>query len=277
MNNYLSNQSCMFAFNIWDFNSARYIMDAANSRQKSVILQTSEGIFRNADAPALRDFVSEYAKKKEMNVWLHLDHCRDMDTILNAIKCGWDSVMLDASNRPLSENIALTKVVMEEAHKKGVLVETEIGQIKGIEDDTQFEESTVADKDEIQEFLHQVKPDMLAVAFGNAHGMYKGTPKLHFELIDYVAELTDIPFVVHGGSGLTEAILRILIKKSNVKKINISTEVKMAYRAGILLSMEQGLLRENGFQAAHVEENIKNAIYTMALGKLGLLERDILT
>lgn len=271
MNNYLSGQKCVFAFNIWDFNSAKAIMDAAASERKPVILQTSAGIYRKMDAQELRRFISTYSRKKNIHVWLHLDHCRDMETIHSAVSSGWDSVMLDASDRPLSENITLTKNVIEEAHGKGVLVEAEVGQIKRTEDKVHVTEAAIADKEEIRYFVRNVKPDMLAVAFGNAHGIYKGNPKLHFELIDYVAGLTDIPFVVHGGSGLDDMVLKKLADTSNVRKINISTEVKMAYRRGIMLSLEQGLLEESGFQAIPVEDKIHDAIWLTAKEKIGLL------
>lgn len=271
MNNYLSEQDCMFAFNIWDFNSARAVMDAAAYQHQSVILQTSAGIYRKIDARMLRQFVTTYAVTRNIHVWLHLDHCRDVETIHEAVKCGWDSVMLDASSCSLNENIVLTKSVIELAHKNGVLVEAEVGQIKGAEDDMVVAENTVADEKDIRYFLQSVKPDMIAVAFGNAHGIYKGSPHLHYELIDYLAEISDIPFVVHGGSGLNHEILRKLIQKRNVKKINISTEVKMAYREAILLCVEQGLLESDKFQPISVEEKIHDAVLNMAKEKMELL------
>lgn len=271
MNNYLSEQSCVFAFNIWDFNSAKSVMDAAASVQKPVVLQTSDGIYQRVDASMLRYFVSSYAEKRGIQVWLHLDHCMDVETIHDAVIRGWDSVMLDASSRPLDENIRLTNTVIEAAHEKGVLVEAEIGQIKGIEDDVIAAEDAIADKEEIRYFLQHVKPDMLAVAFGNAHGIYKGSPKLHFDMIDYVAGITDTPFVVHGGSGLNHGILKQLVQKNNVKKINISTEVKMAYRRAIWMSMEHGLLEEDNFQPISIENRIHDAIRLMAKEKIELL------
>lgn len=271
MNNYLLEPSCMFAFNIWDFTSARSVMDAAASIRKPVILQTSAGIYQKTDARMLRQFVSTYAETRNVQVWLHLDHCRDVETIYDAVKCGWDSVMLDASSCSLNENMNLTNSIIEFARKNGVLVEAEVGQIKGTEDDMLVAEETIADKEEIRHFLKNVKPNMIAVAFGNAHGIYKGSPQLHFELVDYLAEISDIPFVVHGGSGLSPEILRKLIQKRNVKKINISTEVKMAYRKAILLCVEQGLLETDKFQPIAVEEKIHDAIFSMAKEKMELL------
>jgi len=271
MNNYLLGQDCVFAFNIWDFNSAKSVMDAAASIHKSVILQTSSGIYRKIYAQMFRQYISAYAAAKDIHVWLHLDHCKDVETIRDAVECGWDSVMLDASSCSLNENIALTQSVVELAHKNGVLVEAEVGQIKGTEDDILATEDTIADIEEIRYFLQRVKPDMIAAAFGNAHGIYKGSPRLHFEIIDYLAEISDIPFVVHGGSGLNHEILKKLIQKKNVKKINISTEVKMAYQKAVFLCMEQGILETDRFQPISVEEKIHDAILFMAKKKMELL------
>jgi len=112
---------------------------------------------------------------------------------------------------------------------------------------------------------------MLAVAFGNAHGMYKGRPELDYDLIDYVAQISNIPFVVHGGSGMGDEEIHKLSQVDNVRKINISTEVKLAYRKGILLSLKNGFLEEEGFQASRVEELIYKAIFQMAYQKLKII------
>ena len=124
----------------------------------------------------------------------------------------------------------------------------------------------------IDEFIENTNMDMIAVAFGNAHGAYKGTPKLNYEIVRYVTGKTDVPFVVHGGSGLSNDILKELMSIKGVNKINISTDVKMAYREGILKSLEQKLFDEDGFQALCIEDNIYNSIKKMAESKIKLLD-----
>jgi fructose-bisphosphate aldolase class II/tagatose 1,6-diphosphate aldolase GatY/KbaY len=262
---------CLLAFNIWDVNSAKAVVDAAAERKKNIILQTSSGIYNQIDAKETRAFIKSYADKKKIRVWLHLDHCKNMKIIEDAIAMKWDSVMIDASDLSIQENIDKTKRVIEMAHKVGVLVEAEVGQIKGTEENINIQEHRIASHEEIRKFLTETEVDMLAVAFGNAHGMYKGKPKLDYNLIDYVSQISKIPFVVHGGSGMEENEIRKLSQKENVKKINISTEVKLAYRNGILKSLEEGLLEEEGFQATLVEKSIYEAIYRMAFDKLGII------
>ncbi|MBP2657237.1 MAG: ketose-bisphosphate aldolase [Firmicutes bacterium] len=264
-------KECLFAFNIWDVNSAKAIIDAAAERNKNVILQTSPGIYKDMDVKETRAFVKSYAERKKINVYLHLDHCKDLTVIEDAISMEWDSVMIDASDLSLHENIQKTNQVIQMAHKRNVLVEAEIGQIKGTEDNIDMQENRISSRQDIKRFLIETDIDMLAVAFGNAHGMYKGRPKLDYNLINYVALISNIPFVVHGGSGLADEEIRKLSRLENVKKINISTEVKLAYRKGILISLENRLLEEEGFQASLVEQSIYEAIYQMAFYKLGII------
>lgn len=264
-------KECLLAFNIWDIHSAKAVMDAAAKRKTNVILQTSSGIYQQLDVKETRTFIKSYAKKKKINAYLHLDHCKDLKVIENAISMEWDSVMIDASDLSIEENIRRTNQIIEIAHKAKVLVEAEVGQIKGTEDNIHVQQHRIASRDEIKRFLMETNVDMIAVAFGNAHGMYKGKPKLDYNLIDYVAQISKIPFVVHGGSGMDDAEICKLSQTGNVKKINISTEVKLAYRKGILDSLKEGLLEEEGFQASLVEQSIYKAIYQMAYQKLGII------
>lgn len=124
----------------------------------------------------------------------------------------------------------------------------------------------------IDTFLSETDADMVAVAFGNAHGIYKGNPKLDYNIVKYVTDRTDRPFVVHGGSGMSDEIIKRLVQIKGVKKINISTDVKVAYREGILNSIENGNFDRDGFQAIKVENDIHNMIEKMATDKMKLLD-----
>lgn len=272
MENYLKKSYPMFAFNIWNIDSAKAIMDAAKLQNKDVILQTSASIYEQMEFAQLKQFIESYTKDGKIKAWLHLDHCKNLYIIESAIANGWDSVMIDASAMPIEENIKITNQVTELAHAKGVLVEAEIGQVSGVEDNISVLESAVAGREDIDKFLQETNVDMIAVAFGNAHGIYQGSPKLDYNLVEYTTKHTDIPFVVHGGSGLSDEVLRRLLAISGVRKINISTEVKMAYREGLLCAKEQGMLEEKGFQAVKVEKVIHDSIVELAIKKMQLLE-----
>ena len=271
MRNYLSEHKPMFAFNIWDINSAEAVLDGAVQCGKDIILQTSASVFETLNKRDLREFVNSYIKKGGISVWLHLDHCRDMKLIWQAIEYGWDSVMIDASDKMLDENINITNQVIKYAHERQTLVEAEVGQVKGVEDDIIVKQAAVASREEINRFLTETDVDMIAVAFGNAHGVYEGEPELHYDLVEYTVHQSNIPFVVHGGSGLSDEMLLHLLSMPKVKKINISTEVKLAYREGILQAIERGLLEQKDFQAAKVAHCIHNAIVNMVESKLKLV------
>lgn len=272
MKNYLQDEKALFAFNIWDINSAKAIMDGACAGRKNVILQTSSSLYRKLPRRQLREFVDSYARQCGIKAWLHLDHCKEMDVVKDAIESKWDSVMIDASERPLAENVFITNQVTEMAHKQGVLVEAEIGQVQGCEDGVQIQREAVASKEDIYSFLQETNVDMIAVAFGNAHGIYRGEPKLHYELVEYTVNHTNVPFVVHGGSGLSVEVLRRLLAINGVKKINISTEVKMAYYSGIKEAHENGYLCEEGFQPLKVQQSIDRSIQKLVIEKMRLLD-----
>lgn len=271
MDNYLANQEQLFAFNIWDINSAKAVMDGASRREKNIILQTSSGIFAKMDKKQVREFIDSYTDDLGIKVWLHLDHCKDIGLIKQAIEYNWDSVMIDASDKNIVENISITNEVSRYAHARGVLVEAEIGQVRGVEEDIVYNSSAVASRKDIDQFIDETDIDMIAVAFGNAHGVYEGEPQLHYDLVEYTVRQSDVPFVVHGGSGLSDEVIRKLLSIEGVSKINISTEVKLAYRLGIMQAYDAGLLEQKGFQAVNVENSIHNAIVDMVESKLELL------
>lgn len=260
-----------FAFNVWDIPSAKAIMDAAGEKRCPLILQTSMKAFEQMDLDEMRFFVTSYSRKKEIPVYLHLDHCKRIEMIETAIDAGWDSVMIDASDRPLSENIELTNQVTVLAHARNVLVESEVGQISGVEDDISVMCKGVARIEDIDMFLRHTDVDMLAISIGTAHGQYKGIPNLHYDLLSQTGELTRIPLVIHGGTGLSDDIFHRLLSYQNVKKINVSTDVKHAYRRGINECYQEQLLCERGFDPLQVTRRIHDSIFCMAMEKMVLL------
>ncbi len=264
-------KKALFAFNIWSISSAAAIIDAASQMNQDVILQTSASIFQKLNQKELKEFIVSYAGRCGVRAWLHLDHCRDIEIIKEAMDYEWDSVMFDGSALAIEQNIALTNQVTKMAHNRNVLVEAEIGHINGTEENITVINGNIASREEIRLFIQNTNVDMLAVAFGNAHGVYHGSPQLDYGLVEYTTEISNVPFVVHGGSGLSDDVLRRLLSIKGVKKINISTDVKMAYREGILNAEKAGLLSEQGFQAIKIEKEMHDAIVKMAVSKLYLL------
>lgn len=258
-----------FAFNIWDFESAKAIIDAASIIKQDVILQTSTSVFSVLPLRVFSSFVKEYSEYKEVNALLNLDHCKDKKLLFSAIDNGWDMVMADGSSFSVEENIRFTNYVTDYAHGNNVLVEAEVGQVKGIEDNLNVREDEVASKEDIALFLDSTDIDYIAVAFGNAHGEYKVEPNLHYELVEYTTSITDKPFVVHGASGLSNDILIRLSSINGVGKINISTDLKMAYKRELEKSLS------NWKQPIDASSTIYNAVMDVAISKMKLLDGGI--
>ncbi len=268
-----TNSRQYFAFNIWDTESAKAVIDAAYKTNQKVILQTSVKVFEVLDKKAFPVFVKSYSREKNVQAYLHLDHCRKIELLQEAAENGWDSVMLDASDKPLDENIRLTNEARA-AVKKNVLLEAEVGWIGRTGDGEPALEVGIAEIEDIRRFVCNTDVDMLAIALGTSHGMYFHAPKIHFDLIEKTACFTDLPLVVHGGTGLTVEMFQRLLSYQNIKKINISTDVKLAYRKGILSGMERGLLEETGFDPLKITERIHGSIEEMAVDKLKLLREE---
>lgn len=246
-------------------------MDAAAALRCNVILQTSVKSFALLDREELRWFVTRYMKKHDIQVYLHLDHAQKTEIIAEAIANGWDSVMVDASDRPLEENIGLTNEVCAMAEKSGVLVEAEIGAVGKTRDEIDVKEAGIATIEDIKRFVKSTRIDLLAAAIGTSHGSYHESPQIHYDLIEETGRITDVPLVVHGGTGLGDETLLRLLSYPNIKKINISTDVKLAYRNGILECIQGGYMEEEDFNPLKVTKLIHDSIENMVAKKLRLL------
>jgi len=174
------------------------------------------------------------AKLNDIPIALHLDHHTTYESIVESLKLGTKSVMIDASHQPFEENVALTKKVVEIAHEYGATVEAELGRLVGQEDDLQVDEQDGAytDPDLAVQFVERTGVDSLAVAIGTAHGLYKAEPKLDFERLAKIRRLVDVPLVLHGASGLSKEDVQKCIELG-CAKVNISTELKIPFSTGL--------------------------------------------
>ncbi len=244
------------AFNINNLETLQAVMRAAVRRHAPIIVQTSEGAIEYAGMDFLIAMVRVAATAK-IPVVLHLDHGKNLDTIHRAIKAGYTSVMIDGSALPYQENVRVTKQVVAWAHPKDVSVEAEIGALKGIEDLVRVEDRDAAltDPQEAARFARATRCDSLAIAIGTAHGAYKFKGKTHLDIerLKKIAALVKLPLVLHGASGVREDLVAMAehygaklgeargvldqdIKqaiKNGVAKINIDTDLRLAFTAGI--------------------------------------------
>ncbi|MCK6259243.1 class II fructose-1,6-bisphosphate aldolase [Fictibacillus sp. KIGAM418] len=219
-------------FNINNLEFTQAILKAAQEEKSPVILGVSEGAARYMGGFKLvvsmvKELIEEY--KVTVPVAIHLDHGSSYQKCAEAIHAGFTSVMIDGSHFPLEENIALTKKVVELAHFHGVSVEAELGRIGGQEDDLVVDdaEAAYAIPSECDQLVRETGVDCFAPALGSVHGPYKGEPNLGFDRMKEVNELTGVPLVLHGGTGIPTHDIQKAISLGTAK-INVNTENQIA-------------------------------------------------
>lgn len=212
------------------------VLQAAERKKSPAIVQiSSKELERYGITP--KQFADEfYRAVAELDITvplvLHLDHTKVMSIIREAIDAGFTSVMIDASESPLEENIVRTKEAAEYAHSRGVSVEAELGMI-GTTDfvETDKDEELFTDPQEAETFVRETGVDALAVSCGTAHGVYMvKEPKIDYDRLQAIRRLTPVHLVLHGGSGVPPAMMAaaIGIDGGGVSKVNIATDLELA-------------------------------------------------
>ncbi len=217
------------SFNVHNLETIQAVVEGAYEERAPVIIQTTPGTLKHAGIPYVAACVKAAAELYDIPIALHVDHCPSFKTIVECIRYGYTSVMIDGAELPYAENVALVKKVVEIAHYAGVAVEGEIGRIGGTEDDMTVDawEAALTVPEEAYDFVQATGMDTLAIAIGTAHGVYKGEPKLDFERMAAVRRLIgNLPLVLHGASGVPDHSIRTAIA-GGICKINIATELKI--------------------------------------------------
>ncbi len=222
------------AFNLNNMEILQAIIEAAEEENSPVFIQASQGGIKYAGIEYIAGMGKVAAEKAKVPVAINLDHGTSFTQVVQCIRHGFSAVMIDASQYPFEENIALTKKVVEIAQPVGVSTEGELGKIGGVEDDISVDtaDATFTDPREAAEFVERTQVDALAIAIGTAHGVYKGVPKLDFARLEKIAAATDIPLVLHGASGVSDEDIKAAVKRG-ICKINIDTELRMAFAQAI--------------------------------------------
>lgn len=246
------------AFNINNMEIIQGIIDAASKQNSPVILQASSGAIKYARIKYLMKMVEAAVEETNIPIAIHLDHGPDFETCKMCIDNGFTSVMIDGSKYSFEENVALTKKVVDYAHERGVVVEAELGQLAGIEDDVNVSEADAkyTDPDQAKEFVERTGCDSLAIAIGTSHGAYKfkGEAKLRMDILKQVKEkIPNTPIVLHGASTVIPELVETCNKFggdipgakgvpdeilheasiSGVSKINVDTDLRLAFTGEI--------------------------------------------
>lgn len=214
------------AFNFANLETLKAIIAATTKLKSPLILATSEKAIKYAGLDFLASLAKSAADDAFIPIALHLDHGKSLEMIQKCLEAGYTSLMIDGSALSFEENINLTKQAVDLAHAQSVPIEGELGKL-GL--------SSFTDINQINEFIKKTGVDYLALALGSAHGIQEGE-HLNFELLDQITNITDIPLVLHGGSGVPDNDIRQAIQKG-ICKINIDTDLRIAFTKGI----EEGL------------------------------------
>ncbi len=226
-----ANDFAVPAFNISSNMLLTGVMEASEEMQSPVILAIHPDELHFVHTSFVKMAVEE-AIKASIPVCIHLDHGASIAHVMEAIQCGFTSVMIDASSRPLEENIAICKQVVELAHPVNVSVEGELGTIgtTGPEAEAGADEIIYTNPDDVVIFVEATGVDTLAVAIGTSHGIYPKDrkPELKLDLLKEIRSRVDIPLVLHGGSANPDSEIAAAVRLG-VNKINISSDIKDAF------------------------------------------------
>lgn len=256
------------AFNVHTLEMLQAVVDAAEESRSPLILQTTVGTVKHLGMDYIVGAAQAAARKASIPIALHLDHCQDFNLILQCMKAGYTSVMIDQSMHAFATNVEMTRKVVEVARALQVNVEAELGKVGGVEDDIYVADdmATLADPEECRQFVELTGVDTLAPAIGTAHGMYKGDPKIDFKRIEEIASKVDIPLVLHGGSGIPIDQVRRSVALG-MAKMNVATELKNSFS----LSLQQSFNEDpSELDPRSYMSKAKQVVKQMAIEKMKL-------
>lgn len=213
------------AFNAENMEMVQAIVAAAEAEHAPVIIQTTPGTLKYADAMIFAGQASRLAAAASVPVALHLDHGNSFELAEYCVRQGYTSVMIDGSLLPFEENVALSRRVVEMAGDTPV--EAELGTVGGKEDSHEASMS-YTDPAQAEEFVRRTGVYSFAPAIGTAHGVYKSTPKIDLERLSEIAARVDAPLVLHGTSGVPDETVRACIERG-ICKVNYATDLRITF------------------------------------------------
>ena len=220
----------LLAANYYNAETLRGVLEAAADLRQPVILQLTRSTLDYLGLPVAvamgRAAIGHYG----VEAWLHLDHALSVELVGRCLDAGFDSVMIDASEAGLEENIATTRQVVAMARRTGANVEAELGFVAKLGQEA--DPRGLTDPAEAERFVRETGVDALAVSIGTAHGFYKAEPVLDLARLSAIAARVAIPMVLHGGSGISEPQIREAVRRG-ICKVNVATESKNAFVKGL--------------------------------------------
>lgn len=247
------------SFSVANMEMVLGVLKASEELNAPVILQIAEVRLKQSPLELIGPLMVASAEYAKTPVAVHFDHGKTIEKISQALELGFTSVMFDGSHLELDENIKVTKGVIKLAKKYGADVEAEIGCVGGSEDGSEDIAINCTKPEDAVKFEKETGVDALAIAIGNAHGNYKSTPKLRFDILEEVEKNTKLPLVLHGGTGITPDDF-VRCAHTGIKKINIATATFDSVEHTVKSAYEKGKI--SGYydlQGAEVEGAYQNA------------------
>lgn len=239
------------SFSVANMEMVLGVLKAARELSAPVILQIAEVRLKQSPLEIIGPLMVAAAENADTPVAVHFDHGKTEGKIKQALDLGFTSVMFDGSHLPLDENIATTKRIIDIAGKYNASVEAEIGCVGGSEDGSEDIAINCTKPQDAVRFEAETGVDALAIAIGNAHGNYKDVPKLRFDILQKVNEMTNTPLVLHGGTGISPDDF-VKCSKNGIKKINIATATFDCVEQSVRQAYEQDAI--NGYYDLHLAE-----------------------
>lgn len=231
------------AFNYCNFETAQAVVEAGMALRSPVMYITAPWETSLLGPEAVVEVARYVAARADVPVCLHLDHATDVESVKECIEAGFPSVMIDASAHDFEENVRMTRAVVDMARPAGITVEAELGAVGRVDDATVegSDGNSLTDPDMAAEFVRLTGVDALAVAIGNAHGIYTQQPELDLARLDRIRAAVSVPLVLHGGSGTPSDQLRRAIE-IGISKVNVASELSRAY----LNAIQQAVAQSDG-------------------------------
>ena len=225
------------SFNVSGIEMINGVLQAAEELKTPVILAVAEKRLATTPLEILGKAMISAAEHASLPIAVHLDHGETEACLRKALDLGFSSVMFDGSLLPTEESLARTGAMVRMAHEYGATCEGEIG-VLGQTETGEKTQARYTDPEEALFFARETGVDALAVAIGNAHGVYEGTPVFHFEVLEQIRARSRVPLVLHGGTGSSEGNFTRCIA-SGVRKINIATA---SFQAAARMTMPEGFM-----------------------------------
>lgn len=252
------------AFNTTNLETTVGILKAVEESGVPTFIQVAPTNISIGGYDYLVDMVSRYAKNMDTPIALHLDHGKKFEDVKKSIRAGFTSVMIDGAAFDFEENIAFTKKAVDFAKAYGVPVEAELGAILGKEDDHVSEADSKTDPSQVKEFVERTGCNMLAISVGNVHGL-EDQPKIDFELLKKINEVSPVPLVIHGGSGIPDEHIQQMVQY-NVAKINIASDLRQSYIRSVGQAYKSNPNEANLIKVLqHAEDSVLETVYNKIL------------